>query len=443
MISYIFRRVLLMIPVFFGTTFLVFVILSYVPGGPFEKAVMQLKQIQFGAEENSISFGKNSGASLSPEVLSELKRQYGLDKPLLVRYFIWLGIWPRTVREKTSLKGEYFREDLRYVETGEDLYSIQRWIRVQKSAGRWVVEESGVGADVRFDAYYPELPEARDIVDWQPSPSWRIKSVTEKNVRLIKEEFSGILTGDLGVSYVYDEPVTRLIRDRLHISCYFGILGFILSYMVCIPLGIAKAVKHGSFFDWTTSVLVFVAYSIPGYFLGALLLVFFGGGSFWDVFPLGGFVSEGFEALSIQEKGLDLLHHTFLPVLCYTLGSFATVTVLMKNSLLENLSQDYVRTALAKGLSQRRVIFVHALRNSLIPISTGLGGIIGIFLAGSYMIEKVFNIDGIGMLSYVSIMSADYPVVLGFLVLNTLILLFGNLLSDLLYALIDPRIKFE
>ena len=443
MISYIFRRLLLMIPVFFGTTFLVFVILSWVPGGPFEKAVMQLRQIQFGAEGNPASFGKNPGAVLSPEILLELKRQYGLDKPLVVRYLIWLGVWPRTVREKTVSPEGLFREDIRYIEKGENLYSIQKWIRVQREKDRFIVEESGIGADVCFDNIYPELPQAKDIVDWQPSFSWKVSSVTEKNIQLKKEEFSGILTGDLGVSYVYDEPVTRLIQDRLHISCYFGILGFLLSYMVCIPLGIAKAVRHGSFFDWTTSVLVFVAYSIPGYFLGALLLVFFGGGSFWDIFPLGGFVSEGFETLNFQAKCFDLLHHTFLPVLCYTLGSFATVTVLMKNSLLENLSQDYVRTALAKGLSQRRVIFVHALRNSLIPISTGLGGIIGIFLAGSYMIEKVFNIDGIGMLSYVSIMSADYPVVLGFLVLNTLILLFGNLLSDLLYAMIDPRIKFE
>ena len=442
MISYIFRRLFLMLPVFVGTTFLVFIIISYVPGGPFEKAVMQLKQVQFGAEENALSLKNSSGASLSPEVLAGLKRQYGLDKPLVVRYLIWLGVWPRTVREKTISREGVFREDLRYVEKGEDLYSVQRWIRIQKKDNTWLAEESGVGADIRFNDVYPELPEAADIIDWQVSRSWRVKSADEKGIQLVKEEFSGILTGDLGISYVYDEPVTRLIRDRLHISCYFGILGFILSYMVCIPLGIAKAVRHGSFFDWTTSVLVFVAYSIPGYFLGALLLVFFGGGSFWDVFPLGGFVSEGFESLNFQAKCLDLLHHTFLPVLCYTIGSFATVTVLMKNSLLENLSQDYVRTAIAKGLSQRRVIFVHALRNSLIPISTGMGSIIGIFLAGSYMIEKVFNIDGIGMLSYVSIMSADYPVVLGFLVLNTLILLIGNLLSDLLYALIDPRIKF-
>ncbi len=323
MISYIFRRLFLMIPVFFGTTFLVFVILSYVPGGPFEKAVMQLKQIQFGAEENSSAFGKNPGASLSPEVLSELKRQYGLDKPLFVRYLIWLGVWPRTVREKTVSPESLFTEDIRYVEKGDALYSLQRWIRVQKQNDLWIVEESGIGADVCFDDLYPELPVAADIVDWQPSLSWKVDSVKEKNIQLRKEEFSGILTGDLGISYVYDEPVTRLIRDRLHISCYFGILGFLLSYMVCIPLGIAKAVRHGSFFDWTTSVLVFVAYSIPGYFLGALLLVFFGGGSFWDVFPLGGFVSEGFETLNFQAKCLDLLHHTFLPVLCYTLGSFA------------------------------------------------------------------------------------------------------------------------
>ena len=182
MISYVFRRLFLMIPVFFGTTFLVFVILSWVPGGPFEKAVMQLRQMQFGAESDSLSVKDLSGGALSPEVLARLKRQYGLDRPLPVRYLIWLGVWPRTVREKTISGEGVFREDLRYVEKGEEVYSVQRWIRVRKTGDVLRAEESGVGADVRFDSLYPELPDAGDIRDWQVSPSWHVESVSEKGI---------------------------------------------------------------------------------------------------------------------------------------------------------------------------------------------------------------------------------------------------------------------
>jgi microcin C transport system permease protein len=248
---------------------------------------------------------------------------------------------------------------------------------------------------------------------------------------------------DLGKSYKYSEPVWDLITERVHISAYFGIISFLLSYLICIPLGIFKAIKHGSKFDKVSSAIVFVGYSIPGFIFGAVLLVYFGGGSFWDVFPLGEFRSEDYEYFTFWGKIQDQLHHTVLPVMAYMVGAFASTTVLMKNSLLENLSQDYVRTAFAKGLSEKRVIFFHAVRNSLIPLATGIGGLLGIWLAGSYLIERVFNIDGIGMLSFNSILNRDYPVTLGFLVVATIIRLLGNLLSDICYAAVDPRIRFK
>ena len=248
---------------------------------------------------------------------------------------------------------------------------------------------------------------------------------------------------DLGKSYTYSEPVWDLIKERIHISAFFGIISFILSYLICIPLGIMKAIKHGSKFDKISSIVVFVGYSIPGFIFGAVLLVYLGGGSFWDVFPLGEFRSEDFEYFTFWEKVKDQLHHSILPIMAYMVGSFATLTVLMKNSLMENLSQDYVRTAFAKGLSEHRVVFFHAVRNSLIPLATGIGGLIGVWLMGSYLIEKVFNINGIGMLSYMSIINRDYPVTLGFLVIATLIRLFGNLISDICYASVDPRIRFK
>jgi len=252
-----------------------------------------------------------------------------------------------------------------------------------------------------------------------------------------------LFKGDLGNSYRYAEPVTTTIFSRFHISIYFGLISFILSYSVCVPLGIFKAIKHGSKFDSVSSILVFIGYSIPGWALGAVLLVLLGGGSFFDVFPLGEFRSENWEELSFFAKVADQIWHTILPVVAYMIAGFARMTVVIKNSLLENLSADYVRTAFAKGLSERRVIFLHALRNSLIPVCTGIGGFLGLMFAGSFLVEKTFNINGMGLLGYTSAVGRDYPVVMGFLVIGVMIRLFGNIFSDMAYAAVDPRIRFK
>src|SRR5436853_6653482 len=168
-----------------------------------------------------------------------------------------------------------------------------------------------------------------------------------------------------------------------------------MSYLVCVPLGVWKAVKHGSKFDFLSSFVVFLCHSIPGWALGTALLVLFGGGSFFDLFPLGGFRPDNWEYLGFFQKVTAQIHYMFLPVLCYMIAEFATLTILTKNSLMENLGQDYVTTAFAKGLSEKRAVFVHALRNSLIPLATGLGQVFSLILAGSFLIERVFNIDGI------------------------------------------------
>jgi len=252
-----------------------------------------------------------------------------------------------------------------------------------------------------------------------------------------------LLQFNLGKSYVYAEPVWDVITSRFPISIYFGLISFILTYLVCIPLGVYKAVKNGSTFDILSSVLVFIGYSIPGFALGAFLLVLFGGGSFLDWFPLGGFRSQDWDELSFFGKIFDQIHHTVLPVIAYVIGGFATLTILTKNSVIENLSQDYIRTAFSKGISEKRVIFHHALRNSLIPIATGLGHFLSLILAGGILIETVFNIDGIGLLSFKSIVQRDYPVVMGVLVISSLLLLIGNIISDIIYAFVDPRIRFK
>ena len=411
MFSYFFRRLLLMIPTFIGITFLVFTVTRFVPGGPVEQAVLRYQQAaaQGGEGGGGTASGMDENGQISEEMMQRLKEIYGFDKPFYQAYAIWL---------------------------------------------------------------------------------WRVVHF------------------DLGVSDTYSKPVWELIKEKFPISIIFGLAGFILSYSICIPLGVWKAVKHGSLFDTSSSVLVFIAYSIPGWTAGVLLLMLFGGGSYWNIFPLGDFESksitkdsalyayvqqgvyvkdipenviEDYEDLkALRNKGdsaqinsqhpafssvppakrikienashedltwfgkvLDISWHMFLPVFCYVLGSFASMTVLMKNSLMENLGQDYVRTAFAKGLSEKTVIFKHTLRNSLIPLATGLGHMLSIILAGSFLIEKVFNINGFGLLGYNSLIARDYPVVLGSLVISTILGLLGNIISDLLYCVIDPRIRFS
>ncbi len=346
MTAYFIRRFLLIIPTFIGITLIVFVILQIVPGGPLEQELLKLRMGgQTGTGEVSSSSGNNvTGIEIPESALQEMKKFYGFDLPIHLRYIRWVG---------------------------------------------------------------------------------------------------NLLKLDLGRSYVYAEPVFDVIVARFPVSIYFGLIGFTLTYLICVPLGVAKAVKNGSKFDFVSSIMVFIGYSTPGWAFGAIMLVLFGGGSFWDVFPLGGFRSEDWDTLSTFGQIWDQILHTILPVAGYMVGSFATLTILTKNSVIENLSQDYIRTAFAKGLSEKRVIFRHALRNSLIPIATGLGHFFSLVLAGSFLIEKVFNINGMGLLGFTSIQSRDYPVTMGILVLSSLLLLIGNIISDILYATIDPRIRFK
>jgi microcin C transport system permease protein len=341
MSGYFLRRFLLVIPTFIGITLAVFVIMHFVPGGPVERQILRFQMAAAGGEGASAMRG---GVEIPEEAIQEIRRYYGFDKPVHIRYANWL---------------------------------------------------------------------------------WNVLHL------------------NLGNSYVYQDPVWDVIKARFPVSLTLGLTGFLLSYLVCVPLGVLKAVKHGSKFDFVSSVLVFLGYAAPGWALGTALLVLFGGGSFWNVFPLGGFRSANWEYLSFSRKVTDQVEHMFLPVFCYMLGSFATLTILTKNALMENMSQDYVRTAFAKGLHKNRVIFVHALRNSLIPIATGLGQVFSLILAGSFLIEKVFNIDGMGYLGYTSILQRDYPVALGILVVSSLLLLIGNIVSDMIYAVVDPRIRFK
>lgn len=250
-----------------------------------------------------------------------------------------------------------------------------------------------------------------------------------------------LLQGDLGNSFRFQLPVMTLIGERIPISLFFGVISMILTYGVCIPLGIVKAIKHQTWIDNTSSILVFAGYAVPSYALGAILLLLFSVQLDW--FPLTGFTSDNFAELSLLGKAGDIIWHGTLPLMCYLVGSFAVTTLLMKNHLLENLAADFMRTAVAKGLSRSQAIWRHALRNSLIPIATTFGQNITLVISGSFLVEFVFDINGMGLLGLESIQQRDYPVVMGIVFISALLLLLGNVLSDLIVAVVDPRIRFE
>jgi microcin C transport system permease protein len=339
--DYFIKRLLLIIPTLIGITIACFLVMQMVPGGPVEQAIQKMKRASIGEAGVGSGFSKEG---MTQDEIKNIKKYYGFDKPVLVRYFNWLG----------------------------------------------------------------------------------------KLVRL-----------DLGTSYAYEEPVLKIIVSRFPVSLTFGLTSLFFTYLICIPLGIKKALLHDRSFDHWSSVLIFLGYSIPSFVLAIILIVLFGGGSFWNFFPISGMISDNFEDLSLIGKILDYVHHMFLPILCYTIGSFATLTLLMKNSLMEQLNQDYIRTALAKGLTYKQAVFRHGLRNALIPIATNIGMIIGVILSGSMLIETIFTIDGMGLLGYESIVNRDYPVALGLIVISSLLVLVGRIISDFCLAIVDPRIKFQ
>lgn len=266
------------------------------------------------------------------------------------------------------------------------------------------------------------------------------KPATERFIVMMKNYF----IFDLGVSHYQHKSVLELVISKLPVSISIGVWTFFIVYLTCIPLGIAKAVRDGSTFDVATSTLILVGYAIPGFVLGITLLVLFGGGSFWDVFPLRGLTSDNWAELSWYGKITDYLWHMVLPITASVVGSFAVMTMLTKNSFLEEIRKQYVLTARAKGLTQNTVLYRHVFRNAVIPLVTGFpGAFIGAFFTGSLLIETIFSLDGLGLLSYESVVKRDYPVVLGTLYLFTLLGLVAKLLSDLAYVLIDPRIQFE
>ncbi|MGC7403678.1 microcin C ABC transporter permease YejB [Pandoraea pneumonica] len=345
--SYILKRLLIMIPTLLGVITLTFVVIQFVPGGPVEQVLLEIKHRGGGGEASGGGSGNNYRGrnGVDAQQLAQIKALYGFDKTPMERYWLMLK---------------------------------------------------------RFAQF------------------------------------------DLGQSYFHHQSVWSLIVSKLPVSISLGLWTFFLTYLISVPLGIAKAVGNGSRFDTLTSLVVLVGYAIPGFVLGVLLLVLFGGGTFWQVFPLRELVSDNWSELSWPAKITDYLWHITLPVTASVVGSFAVVTMLTKNAFLDEIRKQYVLTARAKGLSERKVLFKHVFRNALIPLITGFpAAFIGAFFAGSLLIETLFSLDGLGRLSFESVQRRDYPVVLGSLYLFTLIGLVTKLISDLCYVLVDPRIQFD
>lgn len=334
MFKYVLQRLMWMLPTLFGITVVCFAVINLAPGSPVEQELSRLR------------FGGAGGAAggVSEEVIEAIKKQYGFDQPVHMRYLIWL-----------------------------------------------------------------------------------------KN----------IATLDFGESFKYRRDVTLVIADKLPVSLQFGIASLILIYLISIPLGIAKAVRHGSHFDLWSSVGLMVAYSIPPLILGILMRVLLAGQTALNILPLGELYSDNYMSLSLGGKIIDRVQHFIMPLTCYVAHGFTVLVFLMKNSLMEEISLDYIRTARAKGLADRAVIYKHALRNALIPILTGLGRFLTVFFAGSIIIEQVFNLDGMGLLSYNSILSRDYNVIMALIFMQSVLAMIGRLVSDVTYVWVDPRIDFK
>src|SRR6266849_2383326 len=249
---------------------------------------------------------------------------------------------------------------------------------------------------------------------------------------------------DFGKSYFRDTTVLQLIKEKLPVSISLGLWLTLLTYLISIPLGVRKAVNDGSHFDVWTSGVIIVGYAIPGFLVGILLIILFAGGSFFNIFPLRGLTSDNWAQLSIPGKIIDYFWHLVLPIISMGLGAFATMTLLTKNSFLDEIRKQYVLTARAKGCTQRQVLYGHIFRNAMLIVIAGFpGAFVHAFFAGSLLIETIFSLDGIGLLGFESVLNRDYAVVFATLYIFSLVGLVVNLISDLAYMWIDPRIDFE
>ncbi len=444
---YFLRRLLLVPLTLLGITLLVFMLIRLAPGGPVQRALQQMMGAAASEGAGVSGMRESEGVALTPAQLFEIEEKHRRDKGVLRSYLEWLGILPRDMERSARS----FAEDENEVTVQVPGVNMNVKL-VRDGEGRIRI---GIPEELE-DAKKEILKDRIDDYGWKVrlvrveelERRWRKKTKglevpdgLQERAVLYRSKREGLLQGSLGRSDKYGDSIISLIRQRIPISLFFGVTSMILIYGICIPLGIVKAIKHRTWLDNLSSIAVFSGYAIPGYVLGSFLLVFLG--ARLDLFPLSGFVSENFDELSPGGKIGDLFHHAAMPLACYLVGSFAFMTFMMKNNLMDNLAADYVRTATAKGVPYGSAVFRHAFRNSIIPIATTVGQNITLIVGGSFLIETIFDINGFGLLQYNAILEKDEPVVLGVLTISATLMLLGNIISDLCVAFVDPRIRFR
>lgn len=380
--AYILRRLLLIIPTLFGIMIINFALTQFVPGGPIEQTLARFQ----GEGDVFAGFSGDGGGNQNVE------ETFGSDSD-------YIGA--------RGLPKEF-------IETLEIEFGFARIVCEDGHTGEPDLEDPActketIGGVERFG-----------IMMWN------------------------YLRLDFGESYFRSIGVMELVLEKMPVSISLGLWSTVIAYLVSIPLGIRKAVKDGTSFDTWTSAGIIVAYAIPGFLFAILLLVLFAGGSYYQIFPLRGLTSDNFEDLSLLGKVADYFWHIALPVIASTISAFATLTLLTKNSFLDEIKKQYVITARAKGLAERQVLYGHVFRNAMLIVIAGFPAVfIGVFFSGSLIIETIFSLDGLGRLGFEAAVARDYPVIFGTLFVFGLIGLLVGILSDLMYVLVDPRIDFE
>jgi microcin C transport system permease protein len=429
MTAYFIRRLLFIPPTLIGMTLAVFALIQFTPGGRLEMALMEARMKEGGRSSNMQASG------LTPGQILKLEEQFGHDKPFHIAYLSWLGAVPReTNRSRAEFAAEALETEVKIPGTAE-VVTVRR---TEQDRAEIVPNEAVDLAGWQARIVTPDEQERR----WKKrNPGQDLDAALPFLAILFQPKFSGLLQGNLGESTRYSEPVWDMMKRRFPISIFFGVVSLVLTYLVCIPLGVLKAIKHRTVIDNVTSILIFVGYAIPGFVLGVFLVVVFAARLGW--FPLEGFVSPNFADLSLWAKVKDLAHHAALPLICYMVGSFASLTMLVKNNLMDQLASDYVRTAVAKGLDFKRAVFGHALRNAFIPAAATMGQALTLVVGGSFLIERIFDIDGFGLMGFNALLERDSAIIMGTVTIGGLLLMLGNVLSDLITARLDPRIRFE
>ncbi len=429
MTAYFLRRLLFIPPTLIGMTLVVFALIQFTPGGRMELAMMEARSREAGRAT------KQQSSGLTPGQILKLEEQFGHDKPFFIAYSSWLGLVPReTNRSRNEFAADAMETEVKLPGTATLLK-----IRRTETDKAEILPQEGVdlkGWKARI------ITPTEQKVRWEKrNPGQKLDKPMPHVALLYQPKYAGLLQGNLGESTRYSEPVWDMMKRRFPISIFYGVMSLILTYSICVPLGVLKAIKHRTAIDNVSSVIIFVGYAIPGYVLGVFLVVMLAARLGW--FPLEGFVSAEFEDLSLWGKIKDITHHAVLPLVCYMVGSFAALTMMVKNNLMDQLASDYVRTAVAKGLDFKRAVFKHALRNAFIPAAATIGQALTVIVGGSFLIERIFDIDGFGLMGFNALLERDDAIVMATVAVGGTLLMVGNVLSDLITAKLDPRIRFE